>query len=395
MTGVATFAGADTPFAALAAALDRAPRAVLVCVAGARGSTPRETGATMVVTATGAVGTIGGGKLEFEALRIARAALATDAAAAGASTLVRFPLAASVGQCCGGVATLAFATFVTADRDWLAEVDGAARAGTALAILVALKGLASCCALRCSPSGRPVGLTPGPGRRMRVSATAVHGSLGDAATDAAMIARARALLVVDRADAPRATIEQTAAGPVLVLLPRAAAFDVWLFGNGHVGRALVQVLGALPCRVRWIDEREHDFPASVPANVEIVATDAPAAEVADAPRGAYVVVMTHSHGLDFDIVEAALERHDWAYLGLIGSKPKRAQFERRLAARGAPETDLARVTCPIGARSGLSSKEPGAIAVGVAAEMLAVRERLRAATETTTVRALPRRQERT
>ncbi|MBL0291040.1 MAG: hypothetical protein IPQ15_10360 [Betaproteobacteria bacterium] len=92
----------------------------------------------MVVTATGAVGTIGGGKLEFEALRIARAALATDAAAAGASTLVRFPLAASVGQCCGGVATLAFATFVTADRDWLAEVDGAARAGTALAILVAL-----------------------------------------------------------------------------------------------------------------------------------------------------------------------------------------------------------------------------------------------------------------
>ena len=124
-------------------------------------------------------------------------------------------------------------------------------------------------------------------------------------------------------------------------------------------------------------------------------TDAPAAEVADAPRGAYVVVMTHSHDLDFDIVEAALERHDWAYLGLIGSKPKRAQFERRFAARGAPETELARVTCPIGAQSGLTSKEPGAIAVGVAAEMLAVRDRLRAASESTTVRALPRRQERT
>ena len=81
--------------------------------------------------------------------------------------------------------------------------------------------------------------------------------------------------------------------------------------------------------------------------------------------------------------------------GLIGSKPKRAQFERRLAARGAPETDLARVTCPIGAQSGLSSKEPGAIAVGVGAEMLGVRERLRAASESSTVRALPRRQERT
>ena len=376
MTGVATFAGADTPFAALAAALDRAPRAVLVCVAGARGSTPRETGATMVVTATGAVGTIGGGKLEFEALRIARAALATDAAAAGASTLVRFPLAASVGQCCGGVATLAFATFVTADRDWLAEVDGAARAGTALAILVALKGLASCCALRCSPSGRPVGLTPGPGRRMRVSATAVHGSLGDAATDAAMIARARALLVDDRADAPRATIEQTAGGPVLVLLPRAAAFDVWLFGNGHVGRALAQVFGALPARLRWIDEREADFPPVVAPNVEIVVTDLPEAELRHAPAGAHLLVATHSHALDFDLVAAALARDDWSYLGMIGSRAKRAQLARRLAERGLPPAALDRVVCPIGSGAGLPrGKSPGTIAVAVAAEILARRER--------------------
>jgi xanthine dehydrogenase accessory factor len=107
-----------------------------------------------------------------------------------------------------------------------------------------------------------------------------------------------------------------------------------------------------------------------------------------------VVVLTHSNGLDFDIVEAALERDDWAYLGLIGSKPKRAQFEKRLAARGAPESDRARVTCPIGARSGITSKEPGAIAVGVAAEILAVREALRAAGEPANVHPFARRQER-
>ena len=126
--------------------------------------------------------------------------------------------------------------------------------------------------------------------------------------------------------------------------------------------------------------------------VEIVTTDAPAAEIADAPRGAYLIVMTHSHGLDFDIVEAALERHDWAYLGLIGSTSKRAQFERRLAARGAFASELARVTCPIGARSGVTSKEPGAIAVGVAAEILAVRERgIRDETRRTTVRSIVKR----
>jgi xanthine dehydrogenase accessory factor len=135
------------------------------------------------------------------------------------------------------------------------------------------------------------------------------------------------------------------------------------------------VLAALPCRVRWIDERESDFPESVPPNVEVVASDAPADEVADAPRGAFVVVTTHNHALDFAIVEKALERDDFAYIGLIGSASKRAQFARRLVQRGGGEAALARVTCPIGATAGLTSKEPGAIAVGTVAEILALREK--------------------
>jgi xanthine dehydrogenase accessory factor len=146
-----------------------------------------------------------------------------------------------------------------------------------------------------------------------------------------------------------------------------------VFGNGHVGRALVQVLSAVPVEVRWIDSREHDFPPDVAGNVEIVATDAPETEIATAPRGACIVVMTHSHALDFDIIEAALARSDWRYLGLIGSRAKRVQFERRLAARGVAPEVLARVTCPIGSGQ-LRGKEPGVIAVAVAAELLAIRE---------------------
>ncbi len=154
-------------------------------------------------------------------------------------------------------------------------------------------------------------------------------------------------------------------------------FAVLVFGNGHVGRALVQVLSALPARVRWIDGREHAFPAEVPGSVEIVATDAPEDEPAAARPGAYAVIATHSHALDFAIVAAALGRDDWRYLGLIGSQSKRNQFARRLAARGIGSEAFARVTCPIGRAGGLAirSKEPGAIAVAVAAEMLAVRER--------------------
>ena len=135
------------------------------------------------------------------------------------------------------------------------------------------------------------------------------------------------------------------------------------------------VLAATPARIRWIDGREDDFPAAVAGDVEIVATDAPAAELAEARPGAYVVVTTHSHALDYDIVAAALARRDWRYLGLIGSRAKRAQFEKRWAVHGGAPGAFARVTCPIGAGPlALSGKEPGVIAVATAAEVLALRE---------------------
>jgi len=355
---------------ALARAIAADGRAVVVAIANGSGSVPREAGAWMVVSASAPQGTIGGGHLEHEATRLAREAIA--GATPAATWLVRFPLAARLGQCCGGVATVAFAV-VDGDAPWLELADACERTSTAFALVHRVG----------EPAGAP--------HRLVVTAETARGSLGDAGLDAAAVVAARARL----APGGGTGTAEVGGTSLFVHVVRPHAFDVVLFGNGHVGRALVQVLGALPCRVRWIDEREHDFPASVPANVEIVATEAPAAEIADAPRGAYVVVMTHSHGLDFDIVEAALERSDWAYLGLIGSKPKRAQFERRLAARGAPGTELARVTCPIGAQSGLASKEPGAIAVGVAAEMLAIREKALATPETTRVRPFARRQERT
>ena len=84
---------------------------------------------------------------------------------------------------------------------------------------------------------------------------------------------------------------------------------------------------------------------------------------------------THSHALDYALIETALARADWRYIGLIGSKAKRAQFERRLAARGAAVDAFARVRCPVGAGAvAVKSKDPGAIAVAIAAEILVVRE---------------------
>jgi xanthine dehydrogenase accessory factor len=354
--------GAGYPYAALRELLAEEAHAVLVCVASARGSTPREAGATMIVTPTRAIGTIGGGKLEFEALRIARDALSRTDANAGWSSRVRFPLAASVGQCCGGVATLAFAAFSAADCGWLAQIGTALQSGVRVAVLIGMEADRSL--------------------RMSVSAHGAHGSLGGATRDAVAIALARARLAAGDAGAPRATIEQAGDTPLLLHLPNVGAFDVYIFGNGHVGRALAHIFGALPARVRWIDAREADFPSTGMANVEVIATDVPEAELRAAPPGSYVVVSTHSHALDFELVAIALARDDWSYLGMIGSRAKRAQLERRLVARGLPPEAIGRVVCPIGSVAGLPrGKEPGSIAVAVAAELLALRERASSAAE--------------
>ncbi|WP_321858951.1 xanthine dehydrogenase accessory protein XdhC [Burkholderia cenocepacia] len=145
-----------------------------------------------------------------------------------------------------------------------------------------------------------------------------------------------------------------------------------LFGAGHVGHALVTLLGALPCVVQWVDTRDELFPDECPPNVQPEPTDTPEAVVDAAPPGAYFLVMTHNHALDFSLAAQIMRRRDYAYFGMIGSRTKRVKFERRLAARGVDPARLVEMVCPIGV-AGIVNKAPGAIAVAVCAELLQVR----------------------
>jgi xanthine dehydrogenase accessory factor len=236
--------------------------AVLVTVLRAEGSTPREAGAKMVVTADGLDGSVGGGRLEQLALAEARALLSAAAAGGAPAPLVReVALGPALGQCCGGATTLL--------------------------------------------------LEP-------------------------------------------------------VLPPR---WQVAVFGAGHVGKALVRLLADLPCAVSWVDPRPEEFPAAPPPRVRPVVCDPPEDAVADLRAGADVVVMTHSHALDQQVVEAALRRPELGYVGLIGSLTKRARFLQRLSARGLPPEALVRLTCPIGIE-GIPGKLPAEIAIAVAAQLL-------------------------
>lgn len=148
---------------------------------------------------------------------------------------------------------------------------------------------------------------------------------------------------------------------------------VALFGGGHVGRALVQALAPLPYAVHWIDSRDEIFPADLPADVQTEHSDPVQAAVADVAPGAHLLIMSFSHAEDLDIVVAALtrqrERGDLGFIGLIGSRTKWASFRSRLRERGFADTELDRVTCPIGL-PGITDKTPEVIAASVMAQLL-------------------------
>jgi xanthine dehydrogenase accessory factor len=321
--------------------------AVLVTVLSGKGSTPRDAGAKMVVAVDGVHGTIGGGELEFQALDIARGMLRTH----GERTTKRFPLGATLGQVCGGAANLLFER-VPSGAEWVRVAAERHEAGEPCVVV--------------TPTGeRDEG-------HLVATANAAWGTLGTDARDGRAIAAARKRLAAAEPAPQPVALDDEMSAVFEVLRP--LDFHVVLFGAGHVGRALVRVLGTLPCRVTWVDGRAEEFPAELPGNVRTRLTDAPLAEVGSAAPGSFFLVMTHSHALDFELVEAILRRGDFAYCGMIGSATKRKTFDNGLAKHGVPPPLLARFTCPIGI-PGIKGKEPAAIAIAVAAELLQLRSR--------------------
>jgi xanthine dehydrogenase accessory factor len=142
----------------------------------------------------------------------------------------------------------------------------------------------------------------------------------------------------------------------------------------------VLALAPLPFAVTWVDPRPDAFPSHVPANVVLRQLAEPADALAAAPAGSFVAIMSHSHQLDLALTHAALADDRFAYVGLIGSKSKRARFEKRLAEAGVAPARIAELTCPIGV-GGIRSKAPAVIAAATATELLIRDEALRAMTQ--------------
>jgi xanthine dehydrogenase accessory factor len=283
-------------------------RVARVVLAAHTGSSPREPGTAMLVWASGQSGTIGGGALEHAAVARARAMLA-----AGGCRIERAVLGPALGQCCGGVVTLLTEVYDSAAAEALqGEVIARATDGSAMPFAV---------------------------RRL--------------------LARARR-----QGDMPMPQLLQ---GWMVEPVARPQR-EIWIWGAGHVGRALVGALLPLPgLRLTWIDTARGRFPDSLPEGVIPVWAAEPERLAPHAPRNAEHLIVTYSHALDLELCHRLLRRgFDW--LGLIGSDTKWARFRSRLLALGHTADAVGQICCPIGER-GLG-KHPQAIALGVAVQLL-------------------------
>jgi xanthine dehydrogenase accessory factor len=317
--------------------------ACLVSIVNVRGSAPREPGATMLVsTSNGVIGSMGGGQLEYLCSQKAASALLAKPQPGSSSWLRTFPLGSSFGQCCGGVVDVHFEVISASGESWLD------------------------CASDHHENRRDFVLVSGSnGTSAVVGELACEGFGVDEKTLESVSIKARKMLkdkTSDCWDGEARTFYRCIVD---------TDFEVALFGAGHVGSALVAVLGMLECSVRWIDNRRGVIPEYLPDNITAIECASPAREVDAMPAGTSFVVMTHSHPLDFEICEKVLRRQDAIYCGLIGSVSKRRRFEHLMKKQGMHEALLDELTCPIGA-SGISGKRPAEIAIAVTAELLQI-----------------------
>lgn len=145
---------------------------------------------------------------------------------------------------------------------------------------------------------------------------------------------------------------------------------IWIWGAGHVGRALVGVLNPIPdIELTWIDTAPSRFPDDMPDGVNALPASDPLRVVPHAPKDAAHIIVTYSHALDLSLCDALL-RHGFGFAGVIGSDTKWARFTSRLRKIGHSDAQISRICCPIGQKS--LGKHPQAIAVGVSAQLLSL-----------------------
>lgn len=146
-----------------------------------------------------------------------------------------------------------------------------------------------------------------------------------------------------------------------------------IYGAGHVSQALVPILAQLPLQINWIDNRQNmldDIAQQVlPSNVKLVFSEQPEETIATLPAGSWVMIMTHNHQLDFELVETSLKRVELNFVGMIGSDTKARRFRTRLEHKNYQPEVIQRLVSPVGLLD-IPGKRPIEVAVSMAAQLI-------------------------
>ncbi|MGL1921860.1 MAG: xanthine dehydrogenase accessory protein XdhC [Hyphomicrobiales bacterium] len=293
-------------------ALSKGTDCALISVIATAGSTPREVGARIMLNSKGGFnGTIGGGNLENLSLEMARKML-TDKQAR--IHLQKHLLGPDMGQCCGGAVTVLIEVFTANQLDTIARFNEL---------------------------------------EMR----------GEFFTNTVVNANSVRREIVDTGEIVELKDNQFSEQFGLKKSP------IYIFGAGHVGKALMLHLASLPFEITWVDNRKSEFPQAVPANFNLLCLNQPHKALLQAPDEAQILILTHDHDIDFEIVSVALQMDRFAYVGMIGSKTKKARFVSKFKKLGLSENQINTMVTPIGLPC-ITSKKPQAIAISVVADLL-------------------------
>ena len=303
----------------------------LVSILATRGSMPRAAGARMALLEDGSfLGTIGGGNIEYMGQEKARKVLAGEA-----GNTVEWITHAKTGMACGGD------VLVSARHSLPGEEVSLERLSELLA------------------SAEPFVLVE-------------HwGQPGDVRVE---------MLTLDEMGPidPRATADTPLwdEGQKSYVEPVGPDPIAYIFGGGHVGCALVPVLESVGFRVVVFDDREGiAVPERFPKAERVILGDfRNIAERVNVTRRDYVLVMSHGHVADIDVLEQVYAVRP-AYVGCIGSRGKAAFARKTLAERGVSREWLESVHLPVG--DDILAVTPGEIAISIAGEMIRCRADLR------------------
>ena len=299
----------DSWISVVLASLEKGQSCTLVMIANVRGSSPRDAGAFMIIDRDGFIGTIGGGALEFQAIELACSLIAKSSETAFQRHWRDYALGPNLGQCCGGHVTLLFECY---SAHMLSDLQKLSKTG----------------------------------------GTLFHNHTSD-----------KLPYLCDEAPYLYHNQPQSFTSALTVNQD-----NLYIYGAGHVGRALMDVTSGLGLKRIWVDDDKARFPAEHAPDIEAVIAKDMSIIAHHAPPNSYHIILTYSHQIDEEIVHAVLAKNAFLQLGLIGSQTKAARFKSRFKKAGLSDEVIERMICPIGLVD-IRSKKPAHVALSIAGQI--------------------------